>query len=290
MALTLLYRGALSSCNYACAYCPFAKQQDGSERLEQDRRDLERFVGWVQGRDEPTAVQFVPWGEALIHRWYQEALATLSHLPAVTRVAIQTNLSVPLGFLERCNPERLGIWASYHPGWTSRLRFLDSCHRLERLGVRFSVGMVGLREHLDEIETLRAALPQQVYLWVNAYKRQPDDYTAEEIARIQAVDPLFHLNLRPQPSLGRRCRAGHSVIAVAGDGSARRCLFVDEALGNIYRPGFAPLPEVQPCPAETCRCHLGYVHLEHLALDKLFGEGLLERALERPLGCSTFGG
>ena len=44
--------------------------------------------------------------------------------------------------------------------------------------MRFSVGVVGLKEHFGEIEALRRELPPDVYLWVNAYKREPDYYTA----------------------------------------------------------------------------------------------------------------
>ena len=49
MALTLsiLYRGPLSSCNYGCDYCPFAKHHETAAELARDRRALERFIDWV---------------------------------------------------------------------------------------------------------------------------------------------------------------------------------------------------------------------------------------------------
>lgn len=31
------------------------------------------------------------------------------------------------------------------------------------------------------------------------------------------------------------------------------------------------------CTNQTCHCHIGYVHLEYLELDKVFGSGILER-------------
>jgi MoaA/NifB/PqqE/SkfB family radical SAM enzyme len=289
MELTLLYRGPLRSCDYGCPYCPFAKEQDPPGRREADRRALERFVGWVAARGVPTRVFFTPRGEALIHRRYQQALVDLSRLEHVSKVAIQTNLSAPLdGWLERCDPARLGIWATYHPAWTRRERFLEKCLELHRREISFSVGVVGLREHLEAIEGLRAELPEEVYLWVNAFKRQPGYYRPEEIQRIQAIDPLFHLNLHPHESRGRLCRTGHTVVSVDGEGTVRRCFFVDEKneppLGNIYSDPAGALERAlgpRPCSVASCRCHLGYVHLEHLGLADLFGAGLLERVPAR---------
>ena len=50
VALTILYRGPLASCNYDCAYCPFAKRRESAAELAADRRALERFVDWVSAR------------------------------------------------------------------------------------------------------------------------------------------------------------------------------------------------------------------------------------------------
>src|SRR4051812_1775133 len=97
MRYNILYRGPLSSCNYACSYCPFAKRTENHADLEQDRLALDRFVQWLTAQDgERFGVLFTPWGEALIRRWYQEALGVLTHLPHVERAAIQTNLSCGL--------------------------------------------------------------------------------------------------------------------------------------------------------------------------------------------------
>ena len=49
MNLSILYRGPLSSCNYACGYCPFAKRTETPGELAHDRACLDRFVGWVGG-------------------------------------------------------------------------------------------------------------------------------------------------------------------------------------------------------------------------------------------------
>ncbi|WP_276746366.1 hypothetical protein [Chlorogloeopsis fritschii] len=30
----------------------------------------------------------------------------------------------------------------------------------------------------------------------------------------------------------------------------------------------------QPCTNQTCHCHIGYVHLEYLEMDQVFGAGI----------------
>jgi MoaA/NifB/PqqE/SkfB family radical SAM enzyme len=280
--LTILWRGPLASCNYACGYCPFAKRKDSRIALAQDRAQLERFVAWVAARDRPVSILFTPWGEALIRRHYRMAMTRLSHMPQVRRVAAQTNLSFPLGWLAACNRERLALWCTYHPGEVARDRFLARCRDLDARGVRYSVGIVGLKEHFDEIEAVRRDLDRQardrqVYLWINAYKRQPGYYAPADIDRLAAVDPLFELNNQVWNSEGRGCRAGHTAITVDGDGTARRCHFIKDPIGNIYAPDFDDALKPRACTGSVCRCHIGYVHMEDLDLYDLFGRGVLER-------------
>lgn len=278
---SILYRGPLASCNYACPYCPFAKTRDSRAALAEDARCLERFVEWVAGRSEQIGVLFTPWGEALGHRHYQAAMTRLSHLPNVWRVAAQTNLSAPLRWVGAAARETLALWTTFHPGETTRERFLRQCGGLRAAGVRFSVGVVGRREALEDIVRLRAELEPDVYLWVNAWKREKDYYTPEELALIRGIDPHFDFNLHPQPTAGGRCRAGESVFTVDGRGDVRRCHFLAGVLGNLYETEITALLRPRACPAETCRCHIGYVHYEPLRLYDVFGDGVLERIPDR---------
>ena len=278
MQLSILYRGPLSSCNYGCDYCPFAKHTETDEEHAADARALERFVGWVTERTEHRlSVFFTPWGEALTRRRYQKAIVHLTNLPHVAKVAIQTNLSCRLDWTEQCDKQKLGLWATYHPTQSERARFVAKCAELDGRGVAYSVGVVGMKEHEAEIEALRRELPPAVYLWINAYKRVPDYYTAAEIERFTAVDPLFPLNNVRHPSSGRQCHTGHTVIAVDGEGTMRRCHFIKAPIGNLYAPDWAGALRPRACSNETCGCHIGYVHLPHLKLDAVFGDGLLER-------------
>jgi MoaA/NifB/PqqE/SkfB family radical SAM enzyme len=277
MKWTILYRGPLSSCNYACDYCPFAKTRNTRAELADDAAKLARFVDWVEKRREKIGVLFTPWGEALIHRHYQEAITTLSHLPNVWRVAIQTNLSCDLDWIDQCDKSVAAFWTTYHPSQISLRRFVEQCARLDAFGARYSVGVVGLREHFAAIGKLRAALRPETYIWVNAYKRTADYYTTEEIEDLRAVDHLFDWNRVAHPSLGRGCHAGQSVFTVDGNGDVRRCHFIKEIIGNIYEPGFENALTPRPCTNNSCGCYIGYVHMPHLRLDEVYGDGLLER-------------
>lgn len=274
---SILYRGPLSSCNYECGYCPFAKIQNTRAELATDEESLVRFTGWVKGRAENIGVLFTPWGEALGHRHYQRALGELSHAPNVRRVAIQTNLSARLEWVADANPETLALWTTFHPTQTTVNRFLNQCRRLDAARVRYSVGVVGVKEAVPFLQPLRAGLPDGVYLWVNAFKRETDYYTQTEIDLLTALDPLFPVNNLRHPSLGRACRTGHSVFSVDGLGDMRRCHFVKDVIGNIYAKDFESALRPRLCPAETCGCHIGYVHLQELQLDEVFGDGVLER-------------
>lgn len=278
MNLSILYRGPLSGCNYSCQYCPFAKTKNSREELLDDTRKLNRFVDWIESHSNMTfSILFTPWGEALIRSSYQKAIVRLSQMPQVSKVAIQTNLSCRLSWLNQAEKNSVALWATYHPGETSRERFLAQCAQLDAMQVRYSVGVVGFKEALPEIEALRALLPSHIYLWVNALKKQEDYYSEEDKARLIELDPLVLQNMTHHPSFGKACKTGQSVISVDGEGTIKRCHFIDERLGNIYDPNFHSVLKPRACTNQTCGCHIGYVHLDHLNLYDVYGDGVLER-------------
>ena len=198
-------------------------------------------TGSAAPADDALGVLFTPWGEApgppLVPR---RAWRAHRDLPHVARVAIQTNLSAGSTGSTRADPRALALWCTYHPGQTT-LRALPraAAALLDAAGVRYSVGVVGLREHLDGgARAARARCRADVYLWVNAAKAR--DYTAPTSSRAwPAIDPLFPLNTR---ALARAraapCRAGERAISVDGDGTVRRCHFVREPIGNLYDRGW----------------------------------------------------
>ena len=278
-SLSFLYRGTLSSCNYACAYCPFAKKQDSRALLARDAREVARFTDWLAQQSRAISVLFTPWGEALVRRHYRSAMQTLAALPHVKQVALQTNLAGPLNWLDGMEGrEKIGLWCTYHPGQTTLARFLERCARLDAMGVRYSVGVVALHAHYDAIRALRAALPPHVYLWLNAYDRRgPGYYAAQDLAWLDAIDPWFAQNRRPVPSRGKGCFAGETSLSVDGDGELARCHFLPERLGNLYEDDLADMLQERSCPRFKCDCYIGYAQRKDLPFQQLFGDGVLAR-------------
>jgi MoaA/NifB/PqqE/SkfB family radical SAM enzyme len=283
MTLSILYRGDLSGCNYDCPYCPFAKRKDSRATLITDAQQVSRLVAFIR---EQTQIRFklffTPWGEALIRNYYQQAMLELSHFDNVEKVAIQTNLSGRLGWLKKANKEKIALWSTYHPGQVSREAFLDKCRQLDEMQVSYSVGIVGFKETIEEIATMRSLLPQGKYLWVNALKKQADYYNEEERERLIAIDPYVTYNMVHHASEGKACRTGHTVISVDGNGNIYRCHFIRENLGNLYENDLNTILQPRTCTNATCGCHIGYVHMNDLGLYDIYQGKELERIAVRP--------
>lgn len=277
--LTLLYRGRLSSCNYTCTYCPFATHRDSPCTLAQDEADLCRFVQWVAQQSRPLRVFFTPWGEALVRRYYQEAILTLAALPHVVQVAVQTNASASLRWLAQCaTPKKIGLVCSYHPTQVSLARWLTQCAHLRALGVPYSVGMVAMREHFDDLRALQAALPPAHPIWLNAYDRRgPDYYSPSDVAWLSGIDPWFDYNLHPRPSYGQACLTGETVLTIDGEGELHRCHLIAKRLGNVYDDALDTLLHPRPCTRHRCDCYIAYAHRPDLPFMQAFGAGLLLR-------------
>ncbi len=273
----ITYRGSLSSCNYDCHYCPFAKTTNSRTELQQDYQALDRFVTWVQQRPETIRLLITPWGEALVRKPYQQAMITLSHANNIDKVAIQTNLSGNLAWVNQANKQRLALWTTFHPSQTTLEKFVAKCLYLHQNKVRFSVGTVGLKSDLDLIEALRKALPESIYLWVNAYKDEANYYADQDIRRIMQVDPLFDINRQNYPSMGEDCDSGHHSFMVDHLGDVQRCHLIKDKFANIYDDDFARHLQPRVCGIERCDCHIGYIHLKKLKLHQVFKHGMVER-------------
>jgi MoaA/NifB/PqqE/SkfB family radical SAM enzyme len=272
--LTILYRGALSGCNYKCPYCPFAEKKDSKENVEKDKVELAKFVAWVEKQSHTFDILFTPLGEALIHKHYQEALISLSKIPNVEKVVIQTNLSCSLEWIEQVNKSNFALWCSFHPSQVDLSKFLEKCQYLHSQNISFSVGCVGVKENFDVISNMRSRLNPETYLWINAYKHEKDYYSAADIAFLTFIDPLFELNNKVYLTQGKACKTGHTVISLKGNGDFTRCHFNSQILGNIYNPGFESNLHPRLCENKTCHCYIGYIFLEEFQLDAVYKNNL----------------
>ncbi|MGG1635059.1 STM4011 family radical SAM protein [Paenibacillus sp. NRS-1760] len=280
MKAVLYYRGALSSCNYDCPYCPFSKTKDSKATLAKDKEQLHAFIDWVReqsGSGHQLSIFFNPYGEALVHRWYREAMIELSHMPHIEKVAVQTNLSVKLDWTNDIDRSKAAFWVTYHPGQTSHAAFLSQCMKLYEQGIPFSVGSVGIRSAFGAIKQLRQLLPEDVYLWVNAFKDQKNYYSENDIVYLTEIDPHFQLNVPDYDSLGKPCGAGSHVFYVQGAGIVKRCYSDRKVIGHLYRDGLEGLTSERPCTMKKCGCYIGYIHMPELKLGEVYGDRLLER-------------
>lgn len=122
-------------------------------------------------------------------------------------------------------------------------------------------------------------LPDDVYLWVNAYKDKPDYYTNEDVSFLSDIDPHFAVNTLDYESLGQACSAGSHVFYVQGAGLVKRCYKDRSVIGNLYRDGLDGLSAIRSCRMKVCDCYIGYIHMPQLKLQEIYGSGLLERIL-----------
>jgi hypothetical protein len=258
MNYSLLYRGWLSSCNYSCGYCPFAKRVDSQLHLRRDRESLALFVAWAEQQSaDQWDILFTPWGEALVRPWYQAAMARLSRLPHVRGVSAQTNLSCSTAWIADCRLDRFSLWATFHPTEVDASAFVAKVLKVRNRGAQVSVGMVAIPGTLDQVEAMRDRLPPDVSLWLNAQQPRRRPFSTDEIASFCQIDPQFRLTLRPERSRGMPCSTGEVAFTVDGNGDMRRCHFVDNVIGNIHATDWRSALRPRKCPKATCTCYLG---------------------------------
>lgn len=248
------YRGSLDSCNYSCSYCPFSKKpQCSREELEQDEKSLVKFVDAVLKKTEAEkkkcAVQVVPYGEALVHKYYWRELARLTRSPYIEAAGAQTNLS----FDTRCMTEEflknngktvgLRLWCTFHPQMVTEERFLQQCSYLSRHGILYCVGTVGVPCQAGVIKSLREKLPRDVYLWVNKMDGLKRPYTEEETRIFTEIDEYFETGLKHYKADTGKCT---DCLFTEADGSVRRC--------NTCVPG----KDGSACIRKECSCYLSY--------------------------------
>lgn len=269
------YRGSLKSCNYSCSYCPFSKKRSSPQKLEKDRQQFFRFIEKLEEqKNTGGAVLIVPYGEALIHKYYWEGLAKLSRNPRFDAVGAQSNFSFPvdkmLKFYEDMGGDigKLRLWGTFHPEMTSVEDFVSQCEILEKWKAAFSVGAVGVPEQISDIRKLRKMLNDNIYLWINKMDGLGRNYTESEIKEFLAIDEYFELELKHFPADGSLCK---DCIFVEADGRVKKCVLCRQGIGNFYDKiwqdnlqykaagNFSAMEEAgRSCLRKECSCYLAY--------------------------------
>lgn len=256
----IYYRGYLKSCNYRCGYCPFCKHKSSQQELERDKGALFRFVDYLERLDQKISIMFLPYGEALIHPYYLEALAALSANKNIESVCIQTNASFNIDYLmthiqqKDGNMKKIKFWCSFHPSQVSVEEFMGQCQRLYGKGFSFSVGAVGDYDAIKQLEELRNQLPTDIYMWINKKDGLKRNYHDYEVKQFLCIDPHFGMELYKQKADIKLCHGGKQSIFVNGKGDISACNISNGKIGNIYENKI----QSPSCKSKSCRCYLAY--------------------------------
>ena len=270
----IYYRGSLDFCNYKCEYCPFSKSSANDEKLEIDRFELKRFVEKIRENESALSIFFIPYGEALIHKYYMQTIAELSCRENIKGVGIQTNNSFSVDMFNSiikeygASKEKLRLWCSFHPSQIDVDSFYRQCEKIIESDIAFSVGAVAISSNLGMITELREKLPSQVYLWLNRADGAVKDYTEEEIAKFTSIDPYFQLEVTRPKSDFLNCSAGKTSVLVNANGKLVPCVYARSSFGNFYTERRVS----EFCRSGACNCFISYSNRENIELLNRFGE------------------
>ena len=273
----IYFRGLLSSCNYSCSYCSFAKRKSSKTELLKDRECLNRFCVFFDTTEFKNAVSvfLTPYGEGLIHDYYVEAIGKLAKSPKCKYVSCQTNLSFSeYEFLEKLKAlnadlSKVKLWASYHPEMVSVDEFVKKVKQLKTV-IDLCVGIVAIPDKLEDVFELRKQLPQDVYMWINAKEREETRYTKSQIKSLIEIDPLFYNELQRNRAQNSHCNAGTDSVFIRANGDAFPCHLNKNKLFNIYLN--QKLMKPFKCDRKFCDCYLSYSQRVDLNLERYFGD------------------
>lgn len=289
----IYYRGKLNTCNYTCSYCPFGRKSHHLSTAE-DRQAWERFITAIeQWEGEPLQLFIIPYGEALIHRYYREGIVHLAALPQVTGISCQTNLSFPAArWLDELHASsapvgKMKLWASFHPEMTSVDNFVQQLHILHQAGMNVCAGAVGNPAAKTILSNLRNALSPEIYLFINAMQGLKTPLSEEDVRFLSQLDNLFEYDLKNASACWEDCSGGKSSCFVDWKGDMYACPRSHVKIGNFYEAN-KELDLSLPCKRKVCDCYIAFSNLGSHPLQQVMGDGMLWRIPEKPLISTVF--
>lgn len=289
----LYYRGYISSCNYTCDYCPFAKKKYSHIEIQKDKQSLQNFFDFIQKTifNSTISIFFTPYGEGMIHEYYMDYLVKFAQLEKIKYVSIQTNLSFDHKFLlsklqeKEISLDKIKLWASFHSTMVSVEEFGKKANYLHKY-LDISVGIVAIPGAIDKILELKQKLDPKIYLWINGLARQKGKYSSEDIRALKHIDPLFEYELNnirlkstntnkilsPSTKLYDECSASRSRFFIEANGDVMPCHVNRKILYNIYHGEEQSFNHKFTCTRKLCDCYLAYSNLEKTKLENFFGE------------------
>lgn len=288
----MYYRGKLNSCNYTCSYCPFGKKSHLTATT-QDEQAWNRFITAIeQWKGGPLQLFIIPYGEALIHRYYRKGIIHLAALPQVAGISCQTNLSFSADeWLDEfpATPaliSKIKIWASFHPEMTSVESFVRRLHTLYNAGIQVCAGAVGNPMAKSVLGDLRSALLPDIYLFINAMQGLRSPLSVEDIHFFTQLDNLFEYDLKNASAQWNNCSGGRNSCFINWKGDVFGCPRSQVKIGNLYQNQM--LDPLLPCQRKVCDCYIAFSNLTNHPLHRIMGEGTFWRIPDRPFITSVF--
>ena len=288
----IYYRGKLNSCNYTCSYCPFGKKSHLTATT-QDEQAWNRFITAIeQWKGGPLQLFIIPYGEALIHRYYRKGIIHLAALPQVAGISCQTNLSFSADeWLDEfpATPtliSKIKIWASFHPEMTSVESFVRRLHTLYNAGIQVCAGAVGNPMAKSVLSDLRNALLPDIYLFINAMQGLKSPLSIEDIRFFTQLDNLFEYDLKNASAQWTICSGGRSSCFIDWKGDIFGCPRSQVKIGNLYQNQILDL--LLPCRRKVCDCYIAFSNLTNHPLHRIMGAGAFWRIPDKPFITSVF--
>lgn len=275
----LTYRGSLKSCNYKCPYCPFSKSKSSKFELEKDQLELIEFFKNVDIKKR-NRIFIVPYGEALIHKYYRDEIEKNLMKTNIEAIGIQTNLSLDIiSWIKELNKknipmEKLHLWITCHFNQINYDEFILKIKKIH-CDISISVGVVGIPEDYEKILKLRKDIPKEVYLWINEYSQLKREYRDIEIEKFQRIDPIF--NRKKEIDMSKLCSCGENNYFVEGDGKVRFCNRNPKILGRFEKNNYI---HKNNCQKKTCDCYLSFSKFSS-DIFNFFGDKKLYRIPEK---------
>ncbi len=258
----MYYRGLLKSCNYTCAYCVFAKQPFRKKEITNDQKRLEDFCDRLKSMpfEQPISLMFTPYGEALIHSYYMETFAMLSKQPNIAKISCQTNFSfstkkfMDVLITNGADVSKINLWCTFHPSMTSLEDFVAKVYELKNK-INLCVGIVGDPNQIEIMKELRATLPSDIYLWINAMDGLGRVYTKLEVEQFSKIDPFFYLEKEHRKADIQKCDGGNESVFITANGDVFPCNRSKYKIGNFYKT--TEIKQIDNCHGR-CDCFLAY--------------------------------
>ena len=288
----IYYRGKLNSCNYTCSYCPFGKKSHLTATT-QDEQAWNRFITAIeQWQGGPLQLFIIPYGEALIHRYYRKGIIHLAALPQVAGISCQTNLSFSADeWLDEFSAtptliSKIKIWASFHPEMTSVESFVRRLHTLYNAGIQVCAGAVGNPMAKSVLSDFRNALLPDIYLFINAMQGLKSPLNVEDIRFFTQLDNLFEYDLKNASAQWTICSGGRSSCFIDWKGDIFGCPRSQVKIGNLYQNQILDL--LLPCRRKVCDCYIAFSNLTNHPLHRIMGAGAFWRIPDKPFITSVF--